>query len=108
MKAHAPALRMIWAVSGLVAAVVLILGTASDILIFTLAFGGQPGSYAGQAGDRHLAWQLLIGLVAGWVFVLAAMIWPAIRWKRRGMLSAPDGAESGAASPDGPGLADAP
>jgi len=92
MKAHAPALRMIWAVFGMAAAVILVLGTASDILIFTLAFGSQTGSYAGQAGDRHLAWQLLIWLAAGWVFVLAAMLWPALRWKRRGMFSAADGA----------------
>ena len=92
MKTYAPALRMFWTVFGIVAAVILALGTASDVLVFTLAFGSRSGSYAGQAGDRHLAWQLLIWLAAGWAFVLVAMIWPALRWKRRGMLSAPDGA----------------
>ena len=90
MKTYAPALRMFWTVSGVVAAAILALGTASDVLVFTLSFGSRSGSYAGQAADRHLAWQLLIWLAAGWVFVLVAMIWPAVRWKRRGMLSAPD------------------
>ena len=92
MKAHAPALRMIWAGFGVAAGVILVLATASDVLIFTLAFGSRAGSYPGQAGDRHLAWQLLIWLAAGWVFVLAAMLWPALRWRRRGMFSAADGA----------------
>jgi hypothetical protein len=90
MKAHAHALRLMWAVFGLVAAVVLILASASDALVFSLAFGSRAGSYAGQAGDRNLAWHLLAWLAVAWVFVLAAMIWPAIRWKRRGMYAAPD------------------
>lgn len=91
MRAHAPALRTIWAVFGVVAAIVLLLGSAADALIFSLAFGSQAGSYAGQAHDRHLAWQLLIGLAVAWIFVLAAMIWPAIRWKRRGMFFVGEG-----------------
>jgi uncharacterized protein YbjT (DUF2867 family) len=90
MKAHAPMLRMIWAVFGVTAVVILALTTAADVLIFVLAFGSKAGSYSGQASDRHLAWTLLIGLAAGWVVVLAGMIWPALRWKRRGMLSAAD------------------
>jgi preprotein translocase subunit SecG len=90
MRAHARALRVIWAVSGVVAVVVLIFGSASDALIFSLAFGSGTGSYAGQAGDRNLAWHLLAWLAVAWVFVLAAMIWPAIRWRRRGMYAAGD------------------
>ena len=85
MRAHAPALRMIWAVFGVMAAVVLVLGTASDALIFILAFGSHTGSYAGQSGDQSLAWRVLFWLAGGWVVVLLAMIWPAIRWKRRGL-----------------------
>lgn len=88
MKAYAPALRMIWAVAGVMAGAVLILGTASDVLIFALAYGSHPGSYPGQAHDRQLALQSLIWLAAAWAFVLTAMIWPAVRWKRRGMYSA--------------------
>lgn len=88
MRSHAPALRMIWAVFGVMAAVVLVLASASDGLVFSLAYGSHAGSYTGQAHDRHLAWELLSWLAVAWVFVLAAMIWPAIRWRRRGLYSA--------------------
>lgn len=84
-------LRIMWAVFGVVAAILLLFGTGADILIFMLAYGGPAGSYPGQLGDRHLAWRMLIWMGALWVFVLAAMIWPAIRWRRRGMYSSPDG-----------------
>lgn len=83
-------LRIFWAIFGVVAAVLLLFGAGADILIFMLAYGSRAGSYPGQLGDRHLAWRLLIWLGALWVFVLVAMIWPAVRWRRRGMYSAPD------------------
>lgn len=107
MRAYAPALRMCWAVFGMAAAVVLALGTAADILIFMLAFGSHAGSYAGQAHDRHLAWLLLYSLAAGWVFVLVAVLWPAIRWKRRGMLTAV-AEEPGSMDGEAPGRASEP
>lgn len=84
-------LRAMWAAFGVVAAILLLFGTGADVLIFLLAYGGRVGSYPGQLGDRHLAWRLLIWMAALWVFVLVTMIWPAIRWRRRGMYSPPDG-----------------
>lgn len=83
-----PALRTMWAVLGVALAVVLVIASAADGLIFALAYGSPVGSYAGQAGDRQLAWRLLIGLAVLWVAVLAGMLWPALRWKRRGMFAA--------------------
>lgn len=83
-----PAIRMIWAVLGVTLAVALAVASAADALIFVLAYGSPLGSYAGQVGDRQLAWRLLIGLAILWVVVLAGMLWPALRWKRRGMFAA--------------------
>lgn len=83
-------LRTMWAVFGVVAAVLLVLASAVEALIFTLAYNGPAGSYAGQAGDRQLAWRLLIMLAVLWVFVPVAMLWPAVRWRRRGMFSPPE------------------
>jgi uncharacterized membrane protein YedE/YeeE len=89
VRANGHALRVVWAVAGVAAAVVLVFGSAADALVFSLAYGSHLGSYPGQAHDRQVAWQLLAGLAAAWVLVLAAMIWPAIRWRSRGMYSAP-------------------
>lgn len=108
VRANGHALRLMWAVFGVMAAVVLVLGTASDVLIFMLAYGSRAGSYAGQLHDRHRAWMLLTGLAVAWVVVLVTMIWPAVRWKRRGMYSppeeepAPAGPAGSAARPAGP------
>lgn len=100
MRAHAHALRVLWAAFGVAAAVVLVLGSAADILIFSLAFGSHAGSYAGQSGDQGLAWRLLFWLAGGWAVVLVTMIWPALRWRRRGMYRA-DEAELGEPDPAG-------
>jgi hypothetical protein len=82
--------RIFWAVFGVVAAAVLVLATAADGLIFALAYGSKVGSYGGQAGDRHHAWLVLAYILAAWAFVLLGMIWPAVRWRRRGMYAAPE------------------
>lgn len=89
MTKAAPVLRAMWAVFGVVAAVLLVFATAADGLVFALAYGGPAGSYTGQAADRHLAWSVLIWLLIAWVFVLVAMIWPALRWRRRGKYATP-------------------
>lgn len=83
-----PAMRAIWAVIGVTLGVALAIASAVNALIFLLAYGSPLGSYAGQAGDRHLAWRLLISLIILWVVVLGSMLWPALRWKRRGMFTA--------------------
>jgi hypothetical protein len=87
LRANGHALRLMWAVAGVMAGVVLGFGTAADGLIFVLTSGGYPG----HAHDRHVAWVVTAWLAVAWVVVLAAMIWPAIRWKRRGMFARPSG-----------------
>lgn len=80
-----PTFRSIWALLGVVLAIALGIVSAADALIFMLAYNGPLGSYAGQAGDRRLAWHLMIALVILWVLVLAGMLVPALRWRRRGL-----------------------
>lgn len=87
MKAKmAPALRAFWAVTGMTAGILVVLASAADGLIFALSYGSPLGSYAGQAGDRRTAVHLAIMLAALWIFIPLAMLWPALRWRRRGLL----------------------
>lgn len=101
IRAHARALRVMWAVFGVMTAVMLALATAAEVLVFALAFGSPAGSYSGQAHDRALAWELAYWLAGAWVFVLAAMIWPAVRWRRRDLYAPDEDAELAEPDPAG-------